>query len=68
MVVVFIKGKSLINMDKMKISQKIKYKISLLKGLGKVKGTDYFMNDSNNLVIKKKGFNEIVINNWKCTK
>jgi len=46
-----------------KISQKIKYKISLLKGLGKVKGTDYFMNDSDNLVIKKKGFNEIVINN-----
>jgi len=46
-----------------KLSQKIKYRISILKGLGKKKGKDYFMNESNNLVIRKKGFNEIVINN-----
>ena len=48
-----------------KLSQKIKYRISVLKGNGKVKGTDYFMNDSDNLVIRKKGFNEIVINDGK---
>ena len=46
-----------------KLSQKIKYRISILKGLGKIKGKDYFMNNSDNLVIRKKGFNEIIINN-----
>ena len=46
-----------------KLNQKIKYRISMLKGLGKVKGKDYFMNESNNLVIRKKGFNEIIVNN-----
>ena len=46
-----------------KISQKIKYRINILKSVGKKKEKDYFFNDSGNLIIKKRGFNEIVINN-----
>ena len=45
-----------------KLNQKIKNRISQLKTNGKVKGTDYFINDSYNLVIRKGDFNEIVIN------
>ncbi len=37
------------------------YRINMLKSNGKIKGKDYFLTDDGNLLIKKKGFNEIVI-------
>jgi len=42
------------------MNQKIKNRVSILKALGKKKGKDYFITDAGNLIIKKRGFNEVV--------
>ena len=43
-----------------KLDQKIQNRINMLKTAGKKMGKDYFLNDQGNLIIKKKGYNEIV--------
>jgi len=42
------------------MNQKIKNRINILKALGKKKGKDYFLTEEGNLIIKKRGFNEVV--------
>ena len=42
------------------MNEKIKNRIGMLKANGKKKGKDYFLTGEGNLVIKKRGFNEIV--------
>ncbi len=44
-----------------KLDPKIKNRMNMLKSSGKKLGIDYFLNDKGNLIIKKNGYNEIII-------